>query len=78
MSTQLLPTPADTSSGGDRKPTVHCVCPSCYPIPEPGNIALCGHRCRDGKVRAAALEDLLCVVCFDLLPQGCPKCGARP
>lgn len=76
--TQTLPKPTPATSGGDDKPTLHTYCGACYPLPKPG-IALCGHKSQGGPAFDAdrvPVEFPLCVVCEDLVPAGCPKCGA--
>lgn len=79
MTTQTLPKP-DAPAGNDvGKPALHSICGICYPVPAAGNVALCGHVCvSDGKAFTGLppAEWPLCVVCVDLIPRGCPKCGA--
>lgn len=77
--TQTLPQPATPTIDSDDKPTLHTFCRTCWPITRPGNIALCGYRSTGEGPRfdwEAPAEWPLCVVCEDLLPRGCPKCGA--
>lgn len=80
MTTQALPTPAtpDTATDHD-KPTLHCFCGACYPAPKKGDLALCGHVATG---TTPVFEDIppaewpVCVVCEDLIPRGCSRCGA--
>lgn len=78
MTAQTLSKPdvaPDTNAG---KPAMHSMCAVCYPIPGPGHIAFCGYV-TTGETKAFMFgppaEWPLCVVCMDLVPQGCPKCG---
>lgn len=76
MTTQTLP--ATTETGRGNPPMLHTFCVACNPIPKQGSVAICGYVSRGGpKVELDALDKHpLCVVCVDLLPHGCPKCGA--
>jgi hypothetical protein len=67
-------------SEGDDKPIMHMFCATCFPMPQIGNVAICGYRARGlGPVFFGGMlppDWPECVVCADLVPNGCPKCGA--
>lgn len=79
--TQTLPKTDAPGSGGEDNPTLHCFCGVCYPASEPGDVAFCGHKSPGGGPTFDAdgpvpVEFPLCVVCEDLIPDGCRKCGS--
>lgn len=58
---------------------LHIFCCGCWPIPQPGNVAFCGHVSTTGANVGTDLPTgaIACVVCEDLhkaWPR-CPKCG---
>lgn len=77
--TTQLPKPAAPGLDGDDRPALHTYCGVCWPIPQVGNIALCGIQTKyEGPAfyGPPPADWPLCVVCEDLAPAGCPKCGA--
>lgn len=65
------------NSGTDDKPLVHAVCRGCFPTPGPDDIGMCGERPRMPAINPVPPADRpLCVICEELYPKPCEKCGA--
>lgn len=74
-------TPKPQAGGGNTDHLIHLVCPQCNPSVAgvvTGRVtALCGSSDDRGGRQVPPDPARSCVVCRDLRPHGCPKCGLR-
>jgi hypothetical protein len=56
---------------------LHYVCAGCFPVPRPGNLALCGYVCREGELEPTPAGKHKCAKCLAWNARATWPCGHR-